>query len=67
MWAPGLGGRSPLVLDSFSNQQVCELRALEFRTNFVRALGWPAASVVGDNSVGLQMFANAKAGVGLST
>ena len=67
LWAPGLGGRSALVPDSFCNQQVVELRALEFATNFIRAVGWPVAMVVGDNSAVLQMFANAKAGVGLST
>ena len=67
LWAPGLGGRSSLVPDSFCNQQVVEMQALEFTTNLIRAVGWPAASAVGDNSAVLKMFVNAKAGVGLST
>ena len=41
------------------------MRALEFATNFIRAVSWALVSAVGDNSAVLQMFANAKAEVGL--
>ena len=66
LWAPGLGGCCAVIPDSFCNQQIVELRVLEFAANFILAVGWPAASAVGDNSAVLQMFANAKAGLGLS-
>ena len=61
---PGAGGAFGIGTDSFCNQQVVKLRALEFATAFIRAVGWPAAWVVGDISVVWQMFGNAKAGVG---
>ena len=65
--APRLGwGRCAVVPGSFCNQQLVELRALDSATNFILAVGWTVASVVGHNSAVLQMFANAKAGVGLS-
>ena len=61
-----VGGAFDSGPDSFCNQQVVEMRALEFATKFIRAMGWLVASVVGDNSAVLQMFVNAKAGVGMS-
>ena len=68
LWVPGLGGGGggAVVAGSFCNQQFVELRALEFATNFILAVGSPAQSVVVDNSAVLQKFANAEAGLGLS-
>ena len=46
--AEGGGGvRFEVVPDWFCNQQLVDLRAVEFATNFTLAVDWPAPSVVG--------------------